>query len=85
MLLPQPDSPRGSDQQRTGRWGKKGVLLLGPQSLKGVALVQLSQCTWFLVMMRVFFEGSVENLAATRLDVLFIVHTIDSAFTTGRI
>ena len=54
-------------------------------SLKGVALVQWSQCTWFLVMMRVFFEGSVENLAATWPDVLFIVHTIDSAFTTGRI
>ena len=54
-------------------------------SLKGVALVQWSQCTWFLVMMRVFFEGSVENLAATWPDVLFIVHTIDSAFTTSRI
>ena len=32
-----------------------------------------------------FLPGLVENLAATRPDGLFIVHTKDSAFTTGRI
>ena len=56
-----------------------------PQSLKGVALVQLSRHTWYLVTMRVFFQGSVENLAAMRPDVLFIVHAKDSAFPMGRI
>jgi len=39
-----------------------------------MALVQLSQCTWYLVMARVFFQGSVENLAAMRLNVLFMFH-----------
>jgi len=41
--------------------------------------------TWYLVTMRVFFQGSVESLAATRPDMLFIVHMKDSAFTMGRI
>ena len=57
----------------------------GPWSLKGMALVQLSQCTRHLGTMRVFFQGSVENLAATQLDVLLIVHMKDSALTMCRI
>jgi len=47
------------------KMGRNSGLLLGPQSLKGMALVQLSQHTWYLAMTRVFFQGSVENLAAT--------------------
>jgi len=51
------------------------------QGLNGMALVQLSQCTWYLATTRVFLQGSVENLAATQPDMLFIVHAKDSAFT----
>ena len=53
--------------------GRISGLLLGPRSLK------LSQRSWYLVTTRVFFHRSVENLAAMRPDVLFIVHTKDSA------
>ena len=63
--------------------GRNSGLLLGPQSLKRVTLVQLSQRN--LVKARVFFQGSVENLAATQLDVLLIVHMKDSALTMCRI
>ena len=48
------------------------------RGLNGMALVQLSQHTWYLAMMRVYSQVSVENLAATRPDELFIV---DAAFT----
>jgi len=47
--------------------------------------VQLSQFTWYLVTMRVFFRVSVGNLAAMQADVVFIVHVKDSAFTTESI
>jgi len=59
--------------------------LLGPRNLKGMALVQLSQRTWCLVTARVFFQSSVRNVAAMQLDVLFILHARDSAFTTDKI
>ena len=48
------------------------------RGLNGMALVQLSQRTWYLATTRVFLQDSVENLAATRPDELFIV---DAAFT----
>jgi len=41
-LLPKPDSPRGQEHMVV----RNGGLLLGPRSLKGMPLVQLSQCTW---------------------------------------
>ena len=44
-----------------------------------------SSYTWYLAMMRVFLQGSVENVAANQPDMLFIVHTEDSAVTTCRI
>ena len=51
------------------------------RGLNGMALVQLSQHAWYLATTRVFLQGSVENLAATQLAVLFIVQAQDSAFT----
>lgn len=71
MSVPKPDSPRGQVQQKIGR---NSGLLLHPWNLKGVALVQLSQRTWYLVTTRIFFHSSVENLAVIWLDVLFMVH-----------
>ena len=52
-------------------------LLLGPESLKGMVLVQLSWRTWYSVTttVYVYFQGSVENFTATQLSVLSIVHT----------
>ena len=62
--------------------GRNGGLLLGPQILKRVALILLSQHTWYLVTTSVSLQVS---LAATWLDVLFIVHMKDSAFSMWRI
>ena len=51
-LLPKPDSQRGHRHNYYD--GENGGLLIGPRSLKEMAFVQLSQRTWYLVMMRVF-------------------------------
>ena len=46
---------------REHEMGRNCGLLLGPQSLKGVALVWLSQRAWYLVTTRVFLLVSVET------------------------
>ena len=42
--------------------GRTGGFLLSPRSLNGVALVQLSQHRWYLVMTRIFFGSDETSL-----------------------
>ena len=79
LWLVKSERSSSAENMKTGRNG--GYNLHGAQGLKRVTLVQWSQRTWYSVTMAVFFQGSVENLAATRPDVLFTVWAKDSALT----
>ena len=79
-LLLKPDGPKCCDQQKDkdGENWYTCRLLLGLQGLKRVALVQLSQRA---VKTGLLFQGSIENLATVRPDVL---HRVQILLHCGR-
>ena len=67
-------------------WGQTCCSVIdGKIQLKHTSTAKWTRINNIKNVVRVFFQGSAENLAAMWLDVLFIVHAKDSAFTMRRI
>ena len=62
MLLPKYEVKISREDLKIGR---NSGSLLGAQSLKGLALVQLSQHSWYLAMMGVLLQGSADSYNTT--------------------